>query len=194
MDHITIKTFQQLISNGEPLNKPEIVAFMRQQTIEAQRITCEYNTGFHEPEERRALLSRLFGYDVDESVVVNPPFSTDFGKNIHIEANVFINAGCQFQDQGGIWIGKGCLIGPQVVFATLNHGFEPSDRQSLYHKPIHLGQNVWIGAHATILQGVAIGDNAIVAAGAVVTKDVAANTIVGGVPAKLIKELKDSAQ
>lgn len=187
---MTIKEFQQLIADGQPLNHPDIVAFMRQQTVEAQRITCVYNTGFHEPEERRQLLSQLFGYQLDETVIINPPFSTDFGKNIHIGPKVFINAGCQFQDQGGIWIGEGCLIGPQVVFATLNHGFAPDDRQSLYHKPIHVGNNVWIGAHATILQGVTIGDNAVVAAGAVVTKDVAANTIVGGVPAKFIKAIE----
>lgn len=187
---MTIQDFQQLIADGAALNTPEIVAFMRQQTVEAQRITCKYNTGFHEPEERRAMLNRLFGYELDETVIVNPPFSTDFGKNLHIAPRVFINAGCQFQDQGGIWIGEGCLIGPQVVFATLNHGFAPDDRQSLYHKPIHLGHNVWIGAHVTILQGVTIGDNAVVAAGAVVTKDVEANTIVGGVPAKFIKRIE----
>lgn len=186
---MTLAEYQQLIADGQPLNRPDIVAFMRQQTLEAQRITCQYNTGFHTPEERCQLLSQLFGYPLDETVNINPPFSTDFGRNLHIAPNVFINAGCQFQDQGGIWIGEGCLIGPQVVFATLNHGLAPSDRQSLYHKPIHVGPNVWIGAHATILQGVTIGAGAVVAAGAVVSKDVPDNTIVGGVPAKIIKQI-----
>lgn len=188
---MTIQEFQQLIADGQPLNRPDIVAFMRQQTLEAQRITCLYNTGFHVPAERCEMLSSLFGYELDETVIINPPFSTDFGRNLHIAPRVFINAGCQFQDQGGIWIGEGCLIGPQVVFATLNHGFPAADRQSLYHKPIHVGKNVWIGAHATILQGVTIGDNAVVAAGAVVNKDVPANTIVGGIPAKPIKTIPE---
>ena len=114
---------------------------------------------------------------------------TDFGKNIHLGKNVFINSCCQFQDQGGSFIGDGTLIGHSVVIATLNHGFAPDDRQNLYHSPIHIGKGVWIGAHATILAGVTIGDHAIVAAGAVVNKDVPARAIVGGVPAKVIKHI-----
>ena len=81
---MTIQEFQQLIADGQPLNRPDIVAFMRQQTLEAQRITCLYNTGFHEPAERREMLSSLFGYELDETVIINPPFSTDFGRNLHI--------------------------------------------------------------------------------------------------------------
>ena len=100
---------------------------------------------------------------------------------------MFINACCQFQDQGGIWIGDGCLIGHNVVFATLNHDLTPERRQICIPNSIKLGKNVWIGSNATILSGVKIGDNAVVAAGAVVHKDVEANSIVGGVPAKFIK-------
>ena len=118
-----------------------------------------------------------------------PPFYTDFGKNITIGNNVFINAGCKFQDQGGIFIDDGALIGHQVVLATLNHEIAPDKRQHIYPAPIHIGKNVWIGANATITQGVTIGDNSVVAAGAVVNKDVPANTIVGGVPAKAIKQI-----
>ena len=84
-------------------------------------------------------------------------------------------------------IGDGCQIGHDVVFATLNHGLSPEKRKTTYPAPIVLGNNVWIGSNATILQGVTIGDNAVVAAGAVVTKDVAANTVVGGVPAKIMR-------
>ena len=116
-----------------------------------------------------------------------PPFYTDFGKNIHVGKNVFINSCCQFQDQGGIFIGDGALIGHSVVLATLNHGLAPEDRQNLYHAPIRIGKGVWIGAHATILAGVTIGDDAVIAAGAVVNKDVPAGAVVGGVPAKVIK-------
>ena len=84
-------------------------------------------------------------------------------------------------------IGDGCQIGHNVVFATLNHRLEPEERKSTYPAPIVLGKNVWIGSNATVLQGVTIGDNAVIAAGAVVTKDVVANTVVGGVPARFIK-------
>ena len=118
-----------------------------------------------------------------------PPFYTDFGRNIHVGDNVFINACCQFQDQGGVWLGDGCLIGHNVVFATLNHDLNPERRQICVPKRIVVGTNVWIGSNATILAGVTIGDNAVVAAGAVVTKDVEANAIVGGVPAKFIKRI-----
>ena len=103
---------------------------------------------------------------------------------------MFINACCHFQDHGGVTIGDGCQIGHNVVFATLNHGLAPEDRKHTYPKPIVLGKNVWVGSNSTILQGVTIGDNAVVGAGAVVTKDVAADTVVGGVPARFIKRIR----
>ena len=118
-----------------------------------------------------------------------PPFYTDFGKNITIGRRVFINAGCHFQDHGGVTLGDGCLIGHNVVFATLDHGTAPEDRGAMYPAPIRLGKNVWVGSNSTILRGVTVGDNAIIAAGSVVTKDVAANTVVGGVPARHIRDI-----
>lgn len=117
-------------------------------------------------------------------------FITDFGKNIHLGENVFINAGCKFQDQGGIYIGDNVLIGHNVVLATLNHDENPERRGNLIPGAINIGDNVWIGSNATILAGVSIGDGAIIAAGAVVTKDVDENTIVAGVPAKYIRDVK----
>ena len=178
-----LKDFLQVIRTRGPLNTPEIHRFMDEMSNEARRITFELNGSYHTSDEVRALLSRLFGYKVDPTLRVFPPFYTDFGKNIQVGKNVFINACCHFQDHGGITIGDDCQIGHNVVFATLNHGLAPEDRKTTYPAPIVLGKNVWIGSNATILQGVTIGDNAIVAAGAVVTKDVAANTVVGGVPA-----------
>ena len=117
-----------------------------------------------------------------------PPFYTDCGKNITVGKNVFINSGCRFQDQGGISIGDGTLIGHNVVLATLNHGISPDERHDLFPAPIHIGKNVWIGANATVLPGVTIGDNTVIAAAAVVTKDVPANVVVAGVPAKVIRK------
>lgn len=162
---------------------------MNDMSNEARRITFELNNAYHTPEEVRNLLSRLFGKTVDESFRVFPPFYTDFGKNITVGKNVFINACCHFQDHGGVSLGDGCQIGHNVVFATLNHGLAPEDRQTTYPAPITLGKNVWVGFNSTILQGVTIGDNAVIAAGAVVTKDVPENTIVGGVPARIIRKI-----
>lgn len=102
---------------------------------------------------------------------------------------MFINAGCKFQDQGGIFIDDGALIGHGVVLATLDHDIDPAKRQQLHPAPIRIGKNVWIGANATVTKGVTIGDGAIVAAGAVVTCDVPDNTVVGGVPAKIIRKI-----
>jgi acetyltransferase-like isoleucine patch superfamily enzyme len=167
----------------------EIHLFMHKLAQEAMKITCELNGTYHEPRETRALFSTLIGKSVDESFMIFPPFYTDCGKNITIGKNIFINSGCRFQDQGGITIGDGALIGHNVVLATLNHGIKPEDRSATYPAPIVIGKNVWIGANATVTQGVTIGDNAIIAADAVVTKDIPANTIVGGVPAKIIKTI-----
>lgn len=185
--------FLTYVTTGKALNTEEIHRFMDKMSDEARRITFELNGSYHTQEEVRALLSRLFGHDVDSSLRVFPPFYTDFGKNIHIGKNVFINACCHFQDHGGVTLGDGCQIGHNVVFATLNHGMAPEDRGTTYPAPIRLGKNVWVGSNATILQGVSIGDNSIVAAGAVVTRDVPENVIVAGVPAKIIKTIDSTS-
>ena len=157
---------------------------------EAMQITAELNSGYHEAEEIRRLFSKLIGKPVPDTFSMFPPFYSECGKNIFIGENVFINCCCHFQDQGGIYIGDGTLIGSYVVMATINHGQKPLQRSDNFPAPIHIGKNVWIGSHATILPGVTIGDNAIVAAGAVVSKDVPENTVVGGVPAKMIKYIE----
>ena len=158
---------------------------------EALRLTAEINGGYHTPEELRGLFSQLIGQPVDESFGLFPPFYTDCGKNIHIGKQVFINMGCKFQDQGGIFIDDGTLIGHNVVLATLNHAIPPERRGDMLPAPIHIGKQVWIGSNTTVLPGVTIGDGAIIAAGAVVTRDVPANTLVGGVPAKIIRHIKE---
>lgn len=184
-----IEEFKEYVKRGEALSSEEIHQFMNRMSDEARRITFRLNTAYHTPDEVRGLLSELFGYRVPESLRVFPPFYTDFGRNITVGRDVFINACCHFQDHGGVTIGDGCQIGHNVVFATLNHGLSPEDRQNTYPAPIVLGRNVWVGSNATILQGVTIGDNAVIAAGAVVTKDVEPATIVGGVPAKVIRRI-----
>lgn len=186
---MTVEEFKEYVKERKPLDSEEIHLFMDKMSGEARRITFRLNAEYHEPEEVRALLSELFGYTVPATFRVFPPFYTDFGKNISVGEDVFINACCHFQDHGGVTIGDGCQIGHNVVFATLNHGIKPEERKHTIPAPIVLGKNVWVGSNSTILQGVTIGDNAIVAAGAVVTKDVPANTVVGGVPARAIKQI-----
>lgn len=156
---------------------------------EAAQITMEINNRYHTPEELIALMERLTGKTVDPSFRLFPPFYTDFGKNTAIGRDVFINSGCHFQDQGGITIGDGALIGHNVVLATINHDLDPAQNRKNHYAPIHIGAHVWIGSNATILAGVSIGDWSVVAAGAVVTRDVPPNVVVGGVPARIIKKI-----
>ena len=184
-----LEAFLQHVKERKPLNTPEIYEFMNRASDEARRITFELTGAYHSMPEVRDLFARLFGKPVDPSFRVFPPFYTDFGKNITVGKNVFINACCHFQDQGGITLGDNCLVGHNVIFATLNHGFAPEERQSMLPAPIVVGRNVWIGSNSTILQGVTIGDNSIIAAGSVVTKDVPANAIVAGVPARFIRSI-----
>lgn len=189
---MTLNEFLEYVKTGAGLNTEEIHRLMNEMSDEARRITFELNGRYHTQEEVRELLSRLFGYEVDPSLRVFPPFYSDFGKNIHVGKNVFINACCHFQDHGGVTLGDGCQIGHNVVFATLNHGMAPEDRGTTYPAPIRLGKNVWVGSNATILQGVSIGDNSVIAAGAVVTHDIPNNVIAARVPAKVIKTIDES--
>lgn len=164
---------------------------MRAMSLETRRLCAEMNNGVYTDEEIRTYMSGVTGQEVDESFSLFVPFTADFGKNIKIGKNVFINSGCRFQDQGGITIGDGSLIGHNVVLATINHDYNPKKRGMMYLKPIVLEENSWIGSNATILPGITIGENSIVAAGSVVTKDVPANTIVAGNPAKFMSNLED---
>ena len=186
---MTLKEFLDYVPTRGPLNTEGMHRLMNEMSEEARRVTFRLNSAWHSQEEIRSLLGELFGRPVPDTLRVFPPFYSDFGKNIHVGENVFINACCHFQDHGGVTLGDGCQIGHNVVFATLNHGLEPADRGTTYPAPIVLGRNVWVGSNDTILQGVIIGDNAVVAAGAVVSRDVPANTIVGGVPARIIKRI-----
>jgi acetyltransferase-like isoleucine patch superfamily enzyme len=161
--------------------------FMHGAAQQALRTIAELNTGHHSPEQVRALLTRLTGRTVDDSVTVFPPFYCEFGKNLRLGTGVFINIGCRFQDTGGITIGDGTLIGHGTTLTTLNHGVDPDRRADMIPAPIVIGRKVWLGAAVTVVPGATIGDGAIVGAGAVVTKDVPANAIVAGVPAKLIR-------
>ena len=137
----------------------------------------------------RELLSQITGSSIDQSTSVLAPFHINLGKFTRIGKNVFINHDCTFLDIGGITIEDDVLIGPKVSLITEGHPLNPAERKALTVKPILIERNAWIGAGAIILPGVTIGENAVVAAGAVVNKDVPANTVVAGVPAKKVKDI-----
>ena len=146
--------------------------------------------GFDDLDGLSAAFSELIGKPVGERFMVIPPFSTDCGLNITIGRNVVINQGCHFMDMGGIIIGYDVMIGPKVNLVSAGHPVAPSERRNgIVAKPITIGNNVWIGAAATILPGVTIGDNAVIAAGAVVSRSVPADTLVAGVPARVLRHL-----
>lgn len=172
---------------------PGYAAYANSLFQEAIQIGMEINNRYHTPEELRELMERLTGKEIDDTFRLFPPFYTDFGKNITIGKDVFVNSGCHFQDQGGITIGDGSLIGHNVVLATINHDLDPRNNRKNHYAPITIGNHVWIGSNATILPGVNIGDWAVVAAGAVVTKDVPAYAVVGGIPAKILKTIENES-
>lgn len=190
MTNIDLNWFRKTMAT-ENIVESEMLKIFHELSQDALKITMELNNKYHTEEEIIKLFSELTGRKVDKSFRLFPPFYTDCGKNIKVGKNVFINACCKFQDQGGIEIGDGVLIGHNVTLATLNHDERPQFRQNIYPKSIKIGNNVWIGSNATILQGVTIGDGAIVGANAVVTKNVPPNTIVAGVPAKIIRKVKE---
>ena len=188
---MTLKEFREQMATQNVVKlSSDMMRLFNVYSQEALKITMEINNKYHTPEEIVDLFSELTGREVDKTFRLFPPFYTDCGKNIIVGKNVFINACCKFQDQGGIVIGNGVLIGHNVTLATLNHDERPDFRQNIYPKPIKIGDNVWIGSNATILQGVTIGNGAIIGANAVVTKDVPENTIVAGVPAKIIRKVE----
>lgn len=140
-------------------------------------------------EETRQKLGEIVGYALDKSTTVFAPFHTNFGRFIKIGKHVFINHACSFLDMGGITLEDHVLIGPRVNLVTENHPLLPGERRGMLCQPILIKRNAWIGAGSTILPGVTVGENSIVAAGAVVSKDVPADTVVGGVPAKILKQI-----
>ncbi len=161
---------------------------LREASYEVKKQLIQLNNST-EPNEILKILSEIVGEEL-ENVAVFTPIYINYGKHLHIGKNVFINFDCTFLTLGGITIEDDVLIGPKVSLITENHPLEPQHRKGLTGKSIHIKKNAWIGANATILPGVTIGENAVVAAGAVVSKDVPDNVVVGGIPAKIIKTIE----
>lgn len=184
----TIDIFDRMRS-GEPIRLNDVQYSKIQAFVDRTlKLNIKLNNS-EDVESIRENLSEIIGTEIDVSTIVFAPFYTNFGRFISIGKNVFINHACTFLDMGGITIEDDVLIGPKVNLITENHPLNPNDRKSLICNPIVIKRNAWIGAAATILAGVTIGENSVVAAGAVVTTDVLPNTVVGGVPAKFIKNI-----
>ena len=169
-------------------NDPEAYK-LREASFATKKLLVQMNNA-DDPAEIRDLLSQITSSEIDESVAVFTPLYINYGKNTKIGKNVFINFDCVFLDLGGITIEDNVFIAPKVSLLSEGHPISPNERSSLVPGHIHIKKNAWIGAGAMILPGVTIGENSVVAAGAVVTKDVPANTVVGGVPAKTIKAIQ----
>ncbi|HXR84429.1 MAG TPA: sugar O-acetyltransferase [Hanamia sp.] len=175
---------------GEPIPLDDPQYYKIQEVVNRTiELSAQLNTSttINEIRER---LGEITGSIIDESTTIFAPFYTNFGRFTNIGKNVFINHACSFLDMGGITIEDEVLIGPRVNLVTENHPLDPDNRRALITKPVVIKRKAWIGAAATILPGVTIGENSVVAAGAVVTKDVPDNVIIGGVPAKIIKSIE----
>ena len=190
-NEITIDEFRKLMAKGTYVEADtKLFSCFHKFSQRALKITTELNNKYHTPEEIREIFSELTHSVVPETFGMFPPFYTDCGINIKVGKRVFINSCCRFQDQGGIEIGDGSLIGHNTTIATLNHDFNPDKRQNLTPSSVKIGKNVWIGSDCTILPRVEIGDGAIIGAGSVVTKSIPKNTIAVGNPARVIKEIE----
>ncbi|QKE72898.1 sugar O-acetyltransferase [Arthrobacter citreus] len=163
---------------------------LKMKNIRAHKLVQEFNSISVESfESKEKIIKELFG-TVGENLSIEHNFHCDLGYNIHVGDNFYAGFNCTILDMAEVRIGKNCMIGPNVGIYTAGHSIEPKDRnKSGYAIPIRIGDDVWIGGSCTILPGITIGDNSIVAAGSVVTKDVPANTVVAGNPAKFIKSI-----
>lgn len=175
-----------------PRRTPESAA-MTANVRRAAAITANLNRlTFNDADDVRALFSELVGEKVDDSFLLIPPFYTTGGPDIRVGRNVFVNQNCTFYDLGGIDIADDVMIGPNVSLITSGHPIEPSQRRAyVVAKPIVIERNVWIATGATIIGGVTVGENSVVAAGSVVTKDVPPNSLVGGNPARVIRSIAE---
>ncbi|GAT64043.1 DapH/DapD/GlmU-related protein [Paludibacter jiangxiensis] len=178
----------QRLSSGEPLNMydPDFAPAIADM-VTSRRILQKINNEFHELDELPTLFAELLGEPFQEGTAIMSPFYIDFGSQLKLGKRVFINHNCTCMTAGTIIIEDGVMIGPQVTLLTANHDL--NDHNVLVCKTIHIKNNAWIGARATILPGITIGENSVVAGGAVVTKDVEPNVVVGGNPARVLKRL-----
>ena len=180
--------FERMLKGGIIRNDDPEFNKIFEQASKTKALSVQLNNATN-PDEIRSILSKVIGKEIDETTTVFTPFHTNFGQFITIGKNVFINHACSFLDLGGITIEDDVMLGPNVQLITENHPINPSERKNLELKSILIKKNAWVGAGAIVLPGVTVGENSVVAAGSVVTKDVPDNIVVAGVPAKFIKSI-----
>ncbi len=189
-DQLNEDAVLQQLRTGEPFRQDDpLYAHFSALVARTIRLCVAMNAQATELDQVRSRLSDIIGTAIDPSTTIFPPFHTNFGRFIRLGKNVFINHACSFLDIGGITIEDDVQIGPHVNLTSENHPLDPADRKTLLLQPVIIRRNAWIGAGATILPGITIGENAIVAAGSVVSRDVPPNTVVAGVPARVVKTL-----
>lgn len=186
---MTVKTEKEKMLAGELYLASD--AQLTKDRENARKLTRLFNETIEtEYEKRSELLKELFG-STGENIYMEPTFRCDYGYNIHVGNNFYANFDCVILDVCEVRIGENCFIAPGVHIYTATHPLDPFERISgaEFGKPVTIGNNVWIGGRAVINPGVTIGDNVVIASGAVVTKDVPSNVVVGGNPAKIIKNI-----
>jgi acetyltransferase-like isoleucine patch superfamily enzyme len=171
----------ELLARGERVLGPEF-RVMSARVLEVTALTSRLNLlPFDDEVGRASLLEQILGRPLPATATVYPPFYTDHGQRLDLGQRVFVNQGCTFLDYAGIRLGEGVLVGPRATFITIGHPVDPGERrQFLSGAPIDVAANAWIGAGATILPGVSIGRDAVVAAGTVVADDVPEASLVAG--------------
>jgi|SRR6476620_6228646 len=182
-------TIFERLRNGETVSfhDPEYNQ-ISEACVATKKLLLEMNTA-SEPRKIREMLAAITGAIIDGTVTVFTPFHVNYGKNTQFGKNIFVNFDCTFLDLGGIQIDDDVMLAPGVKLLSEGHPTTATERQHLTAGKIHIKKNAWIGSNAVILQGVTIGENSVVAAGAIVSKDVPDNSIVGGIPAKIIKSI-----
>lgn len=184
-----ISEFDKLINCGNLSFNDPIFKKVDQTVNETSNELLKFNNATSTT-ERLEILKQITHREVPDSTVINPPYQTDFGANTFLGKNVFINRDCTLVDLGGIYLADNVLLAPHAMIISVNHNENPAHRRDLVLKSVHIQKNAWIGANAIILPGVTVGENAIVGAGSVVTKNVPADSIVAGDPAKFIRKIK----
>lgn len=186
---MTEASLLEQISNKEILADSELFKEIHRIKHQNEGIIAEMNTGYHDAVETLQYFEAITGKKLDSTVTVSLPFYTDFGAHIMLGKNVFINQNVTFVDLGGIVIEEDVLIGPMSRLITVNHLLDPQKRRGLLTKPITIKKNAWIGANVTILPGVTIGKDSVIAADSTVTTDIPEGVIAAGTPARVIKQL-----
>ncbi|MEQ9763378.1 DapH/DapD/GlmU-related protein [Streptococcus sp. ZJ151] len=184
------QSFKPFLNTGKLVPETDGLRTIISQIQEENKpLIQELNTQVQTYDSARLLVEKITQDKIDPTTIINVPFQTDFGRHISFGKHVYVNMDVFMTDLGGITIEDDVLIAPRAKILTVNHPLKPSDRHKLELKSVTLKRNCWIGADATIMPGVTVGENAVVAAGALVTKNVPDNTLVAGIPARVIKQL-----